>query len=114
MDDAATYLKARGLVHEAVPFAQWALTVGEQVLGPNHPRTATSLNNLALLYNNQGDSAKAEPLYQRALAIYEQVLGPTIPTLLLSETTMQDQGRKSEAGGRTGTLYPKDLVGVLD
>ena len=83
MYDAATYRKARSLVHETVPFAQWALTVDEQVLGPNHPRTATSLNNLALLYNNQGGSAKAEPLYQRALAIYEQVLGPNHPNTLV-------------------------------
>ncbi len=30
---------------------------------------ATSLNNLAALYHDQGQYAKAEPLYQRALAI---------------------------------------------
>ena len=30
---------------------------------------ATSLNNLALLYETQGDYAKAEPLYKRSLAI---------------------------------------------
>ena len=44
MYDAATYRKARGLVHETVPFAQRALTVDEQVLGPIilvQPRAST-------------------------------------------------------------------------
>jgi len=39
---------------------------------------ATSLNNLAGLYVNQGEYTKAEPLLKRALAIREKALGPTI------------------------------------
>jgi tetratricopeptide (TPR) repeat protein len=58
---------------------QRALTIREQQLGPHHPDTAQSLNNLALLYRVQGQSAQAEPLYQRALAIREQQLGPHHP-----------------------------------
>ncbi len=46
---------------------------------PEHPDTATSLNNLALLYDSQGKYEQAEPLYQRALHIREQVLGPEHP-----------------------------------
>ena len=49
------------------------------MLRPDHPGTATILNNLALLYDNQGAYAKAEPLYLRALAINEKVLGPDHP-----------------------------------
>ena len=37
---------------------------------------ATSLNNLAALYYDQGKYAEAEPLYKRALAIWEKALGP--------------------------------------
>ena len=37
---------------------------------------ATSLNNLAELYHDQGQYAEAEPLFERALAIREQALGP--------------------------------------
>ena len=43
--------------------------------GPAHPNVATSLNNLALLYQAQGRYAEAEPLYRRALAIYEEGRG---------------------------------------
>jgi tetratricopeptide (TPR) repeat protein len=34
------------------------------------------LNNLAYLYDCQGEYAQSGPLYERALAILEKVLGP--------------------------------------
>ena len=40
---------------------------------------ATSLNNLAGLYDAQGKYGEAEPLYRRALAIREKALGPEHP-----------------------------------
>jgi tetratricopeptide (TPR) repeat protein len=42
---------------------------------------ATSINNLAWLYDNQGQYAKAEPLYERALAIREKALAPEHPNV---------------------------------
>ena len=45
-----------------------ALAIREKALGPDHPDTATSLNNLALLLKSKGDYAGAEPLCRRALA----------------------------------------------
>jgi hypothetical protein len=53
---------------------------GEKVLGPEHPSTAMSLNNLASLLQDQGDLAGARPLYERALALYERALGPDHPS----------------------------------
>jgi tetratricopeptide (TPR) repeat protein len=64
---------------EAIPPATQSLHLREKALGPEHPATATSLNNLATLYRDMGDYAKAEPLYQRALKIDEKVLGPEHP-----------------------------------
>ena len=66
-----TELYAQGRYEEAFPFAKQALKLGEQKFGPDHPNTATFLNNLAALYRAQGKYAKAEPLYKRSLA------GPT-------------------------------------
>jgi hypothetical protein len=43
----------------------------EQALGPAHPDASTSLNNLALPFQAQGDHAAARPLLERALAIRE-------------------------------------------
>jgi tetratricopeptide (TPR) repeat protein len=53
-----------------------ALAVMEKALGPDHPDTATALNNLAELLEDKGDHAGAERLLRRALAIREKALGP--------------------------------------
>jgi tetratricopeptide (TPR) repeat protein len=49
----------------AVTVAKKALEVAMENAGPGHRSVATSLNNLALLYNTQGHYAQAEPLYKR-------------------------------------------------
>jgi tetratricopeptide (TPR) repeat protein len=56
-----------------------ALRIREKVLGPEHPHTSRSLNNLGFVFEAQGDLAGARPLYERALAINEKVLGPEHP-----------------------------------
>jgi tetratricopeptide (TPR) repeat protein len=70
------YFHGRGAYPQAAPLLRHALAICEKTLGPEHPDTATSLNNLALLLTNQGDLAGARPLYERALAIDEKALGP--------------------------------------
>ena len=65
-----------GEYEKALPLYQRALDIREKVLGPQHPDVATTLNNLAVLYDSMGDYEKALPLYQRALEICEKVLGP--------------------------------------
>jgi hypothetical protein len=57
-----------------------ALHFVEPNLGPEHPDTGTSLNNLAYLLRAQGDLAGAKPLCERALAISEKALGAGHPT----------------------------------
>ncbi len=54
------------------------------MLGPEHPDTLTSVNNLAVLLMSQGDYAGAAPLYRRALEARERVLGPEHPDTLNS------------------------------
>ena len=69
-------LYQQGRYAEAIPVAKEALRVAETTFGPNDPNTATSLDNLAVLYYVQGKYAEAEPLFIRALAIGEKTLGP--------------------------------------
>jgi len=54
------------------PLYQRALAIREKALGINHPSTATTLNNLALLYDSQHRYAEATPRHRRALAIKER------------------------------------------
>jgi tetratricopeptide (TPR) repeat protein len=68
-----------GDLNGAEPLFRSALAIAEKTLGPNHPDTAGSLNNLAGLLESKGDYAGAEPLYRRALAIAEKTLGPNHP-----------------------------------
>ena len=56
-----------------------AVVIREKVLGEEHPDTATSLNNLAILLSDQGSYQEARPLYERALAIREKVYGEEHP-----------------------------------
>ncbi|HLZ57787.1 MAG TPA: tetratricopeptide repeat protein, partial [Ktedonosporobacter sp.] len=44
----------QGKYEEAEPHLQRALAINEKVLGPDHPSTATALNNLAGLYKPWG------------------------------------------------------------
>jgi tetratricopeptide (TPR) repeat protein len=75
--------------------------IREKVLGPEHPDTARSLNNLALLLQAQGDIARARPLFERALAICEKALGPKHPDTATSlnnlAALLRDQGDLARA-----------------
>jgi tetratricopeptide (TPR) repeat protein len=48
----------------------------------DHPDVASSLNNLAVLYRNQGKYSEAEPLYLDALAMSERTLGANHPNTI--------------------------------
>jgi hypothetical protein len=60
------------------------------VLGAEDRDTASSLNNLATLYQDQGKYEEAEPLYQRALTICERVLGLGHPNTVLVRENYAD------------------------
>lgn len=70
---------ALGAYAQATELSARALSISEKALGPEHPNTATSLNNLADLLRAEGDLAGARPLFERALAIFEKALGPEHP-----------------------------------
>ncbi|TRV53305.1 MAG: tetratricopeptide repeat protein [Microcystis panniformis Mp_MB_F_20080800_S26D] len=94
-------LYQQGKYNEAIPLAEQALAIIKQQLGDNHPLTAQSLNNLALLYDSQGRYSEAEPLYKEALAIWKQQLGDNHPDTATSLNNLaalyRVQGRYSEA-----------------
>jgi tetratricopeptide (TPR) repeat protein len=75
----AADLGRRAKFAEAEALYRRALAVREEVLGPRHPSTATSYNNLAANFMDQGQPAAAEPLFRKALAIREEALGPQHP-----------------------------------
>ena len=66
------------------PLYQRSLAIAEKVLGVDHPNVARVLNNLASLYELQGDTARAETLYLRSIRIREKALGPEHPDVAYS------------------------------
>jgi tetratricopeptide repeat protein len=55
------------------------LPLYEKSSGPQNFNVATILANLAMIYHDRKDYAKAELFFQRSLAIEEKVLGPEHP-----------------------------------
>lgn len=72
----------------ARPYSEQALAVREQVLGPTHPDTALSLNNLAILRYYDGHFAQAAKLTRRAFLIWEQALGSDHPDTISSRQSL--------------------------
>ena len=69
ISEEAISLYKKGDYERAVAAIKKSLALAEKTVGPDHPDTATSLNNLAELYRDHNRYVEAEPLYKRALAI---------------------------------------------
>ncbi len=90
LDQLASYRQeALAAYVAAQPLFERALAIREKVLGLEHPDTATSLRNLAVLRHVRGDLGGARPLFERALAIYEKTLGAKHPE---TATTLNNLG----------------------
>lgn len=85
---------------EAEKWLKAALSEAER-FGPDDPRLATTLDDLAELYRAQGRYAEAEPLYKRSLAIREKISTPDqadqVGTLDGLAELYKAQGRYAEA-----------------
>jgi eukaryotic-like serine/threonine-protein kinase len=75
--------------------------VRRRVLGPEHPDTLISMNNLALLYREQGRYGQAEPLFTKVLKVRRRVLGPEHPDTLDTINDLaelyREQGKYAQA-----------------
>ncbi len=54
-----------GDYEKALPLYQRALDIREKVLDPQHPDVATTLNNLAELYDQYGRLRKSTPILSK-------------------------------------------------
>ncbi|WP_247116052.1 tetratricopeptide repeat protein [Marinobacter sp. S6332] len=69
--------KLSGNVGPAYNLFQKAVKVNERALGPEHPNTAATIANLAILLDGMGDPFdSAEQLFRRAVEINERAFGP--------------------------------------
>jgi CHAT domain-containing protein/Tfp pilus assembly protein PilF len=75
----ATRLYGEGKYVDAIQAAQESLEIRKTVLGPSNRAYATSLNNLAVLYQTVGDYRRAETLFQEVLKSFGTILGKSHP-----------------------------------
>lgn len=78
-----------------------ALDIDRRVLGDDHPRIATRLQNLAIVAQYLGDLKQAESLYQEAIRRNEQVYGERHPVTAACKGNygllLQREGRLADA-----------------
>ena len=73
---------AAGRAAEAIALYERTLADYERVLGPDHPGTLGSRNDLADAYREAGRAAEAIPLFERILVGMERILGPDHPSTM--------------------------------
>ena len=90
-----------GLYPRAQVLQQQSMEIRQRVLGPEHPDTLTSMNDLATDLDDSGHYAEAEKLERKALDISRRVLGSEHPdTLMLMSNlanTLWQEGHYPEA-----------------
>lgn len=90
-----------GFYPQSQSLHQQALAIREQVLAPEDPAIAESLNMLAILFRNQGNDEQAEKLHLQALTIREKTLGVDDPATAESLNNLgvlyREQGKYNQA-----------------
>jgi tetratricopeptide (TPR) repeat protein len=86
---------------EAISAGEAVAADSARMLGPDHPDTLASVNNLAIACQEVGRRAEAIRLHERALAGRVRALGPEHPDTLASRNNLaiacQEVGRRAEA-----------------
>ena len=77
--DYAGFLYDYGLYKDAEAIYLRQIAIAEELYGKEHENTATSYNNIGLVYDEKGDYGKALEYHQKALTIREKVLGTEHP-----------------------------------
>jgi len=105
--DAATQAAASGDYASVERMLREAARIQEQRLGQEHPNVATTLNNLAVVYEIRQKPEEAERCYRRAFAIATAALGPGHPSAVTSGDNLK---AFCQAHGKAVDVVTLDLV----
>ena len=97
-----------GRFREAEGFFRTALDEARK-LPEDNPRLATSLNNLAALYDTVGRYTDAEPLYRQALDLMEKTLGPRDPNVATALNNLAELYRAQGLYQQAEALHSRSL-----
>ena len=82
----------------------------ERVLGPDHPDTLTSRNDLAIAYWDVGRTDEAITLHEQTLTDQEQTLGPDHPETLRSRNNLAYYYYAADRTGEAIALHEQTLA----
>jgi tetratricopeptide (TPR) repeat protein len=95
------YVREQGLFNRSEEMSECSRKIRQEMLGPEHPSTLTSMGNLAATFRKQGRWDEAEQLEVRVMETRTRALGAEHPSTLTSmgnlASTYSDQGRWGEA-----------------
>ncbi|MGD2182687.1 tetratricopeptide repeat protein [Lusitaniella coriacea] len=106
----ARQLFQEGKYREAIPLAERALAIAENIAGLENTDVANILDVLAQLHYYKGNYAAAEPLHQRALAIREKALGAEHPSVATSLNNLAALYRAMGNYTAAEPLYQRSLA----
>ena len=109
LNQTGYFLEGKGRYTEVEPLYQQALQIKRSQLGWEHPSTATSLNNLAGLYQFQGRYREAEHLYIQALKILRSQLRTDHPDIASSLNNLAELYRAQGRYGKAELLFLQAL-----
>jgi tetratricopeptide (TPR) repeat protein len=93
----------------AVEVHEKALATRKAKLGPDHPDTLQSMNDLAGAYSDSGQLAKALPLYEAALEKQKAKLGPDHPDTLATLNNLALAYKQNGQIAKAVPLYEETL-----
>jgi tetratricopeptide (TPR) repeat protein len=103
-------LRNLGYPARAIPLHTKALRTFETQLGPDHPDTLSSMNNLASAYQDAGQLDKAVSLFEQTLERRKAKLGPDDPDTLNSMNDLARAYRDAGQLDRALPLHEQDLA----
>ena len=105
-----------GNFEEAKQHYVQALSIQEQILGPEHPNIAIALSNLATLHGRLGQFEESKALLRRSLSIHEQTVGldhprvaGTLNNLAIASNSTGDYEQAKALYGRVLEIRRKTL-----
>jgi Tetratricopeptide repeat len=110
LNEAAEYLRSRGQYQQARRVHELALAARQRVLGPDHPDTLASMNNLAATRRKTGDLQGARDLLEKTLAARRRLLGDDHPETLQSMNRLAATHRDLRDFQGARNLHEQSLV----
>jgi tetratricopeptide (TPR) repeat protein len=103
------FYDTRGLCAASEPWYALCLERTTQRLGETHPRTVTSLHNLAGLHDLRGNYSASLPLYLRALQIRQEQVGENHPDVATNLNNLAYLYESMEKYAEAESLYAQAL-----